>query len=132
MPVNRWVGCGNLTKDAEMKRTAGGTEFVEFSIAVNERRKNNQTGEWEDYPNYFDCTWFGKRGTALERYLLKGTKVALEGKLRQQRWEKDGQKRSKVGILVDDLDFMSKAEKPKQNQEPEDDYGYYSDDDLPF
>lgn len=132
MPVNRWVGCGNLTKDAEAERTNGGLDLVKFSIAVNERRKNAQTGEWEDYPNYFDCTMFGKRAVSLERYLTKGTRVAIDGKLRQQRWEKDGQKRSKVGIIVDDIDFMSKPDKQKPKKEPESDYDFYADEDLPF
>lgn len=129
MPINKWAGCGNLTRDAEYKQTSGGLEVLTFSIAVNERRKNNQTGEWEDYPNYFDCAIFGKRANSLARSLYRGTKVAVEGKLRQQRWEKDGQKRSAVSIVVDELEFMSRADERPREATVQDDY---ADEDLPF
>ena len=78
-----------------------------FSVAVNDRRKNNQTGEWEDVPNFIDCTMFGTRAQALAQYMTKGTKVAVEGKLRWSSWERDGQKRSKIEIIVDAVDFLS-------------------------
>ncbi|MDU5065117.1 MAG: single-stranded DNA-binding protein, partial [Eggerthella sp.] len=71
------------------------------------RRKNQQTGEWEDYPNFIDCTMFGARAESLSRYLGKGTKVAIEGKLRWSQWEREGQKRSKIEVIVDELEFMS-------------------------
>jgi len=76
-------------------------------VAVNDRRKNQQTGEWEDYPNFVDCTMFGTRAEKLQPYLTKGSKVALEGKLRYSSWESGGQRRSKLGVIVDDLEFMS-------------------------
>lgn len=78
-----------------------------FGVAVNDRRKNQQTGEWEDYPNFIDCTMFGARAESLSRYLGKGTKVAIEGKLRWSQWEREGQKRSKIEVIVDELEFMS-------------------------
>ena len=65
------------------------------------------TGEWEDYPNFVDCTMFGNRARSLHQYLSKGTKVAIEGKLRWSQWERDGQKRSKLEVIVDELEFMS-------------------------
>ena len=132
MSINRVCVSGNMTRDAELRQTAGGGAVLTFSVAVNERRKNNKTGEWEDYPNYVECALYGARATKLERYLVKGTKVSIEGKIRQDRWEKDGQKRSAIKVLVDEIEFMSRAEKPKPEPEPEEDYGYYSDDDLPF
>ena len=70
-----------------------------FGVAVNDRRKNQQTGEWEDYPNFIDCTMFGARAESLSRYLDKGAKVSIEGKLRWSQWERDGQKRSKIEVL---------------------------------
>ncbi|MEG1493259.1 MAG: single-stranded DNA-binding protein, partial [Gordonibacter sp.] len=78
-----------------------------FGVAVNDRRKNQQTGEWEDYPNFIDCTMFGARAESLSRFLSKGAKVSIEGKLRWSQWERDGQKRSKIEVIVDELEFMS-------------------------
>lgn len=107
MSINRVIISGNLTRDPELRSTATGMPVLSFGVAVNDRRKNNQTGEWEDYPNFLDCTMFGTRAESLSRYLTKGTKVSIEGKLRWSQWERDGQKRSKVEIIVDELEFMS-------------------------
>ena len=76
-------------------------------MAVNDRRKNPTTGEWEDYPNYIDCTMFGTRAQSISQYLSKGSKVAIEGKLRWSQWERDGQKRSKIEVVVDEREFLS-------------------------
>ena len=107
MSINKVVISGNLTRDAELRQTAGGLPVLGFGVAVNDRRRNQQTGEWEDYPNFIDCTMFGSRAEKLSQYLSKGTKVAIEGKLRWSQWEKDGQKRSKIEVIVDELEFMS-------------------------
>ena len=107
MSINRVIISGNLTRDPELRSTAGGTSVLGFGVAVNDRRKNQQTGEWEDYPNFIDCTMFGARADALNKYLSKGTKVTIEGKLRWSQWERDGQKRSKIEAIVDELEFMS-------------------------
>ena len=76
MSINRVNISGNLTRDSELRATQGGTQILNFGVAVNDRRRNQQ-GEWEDYPNYIDCVMFGSRATALNRYLVKGTKVAI-------------------------------------------------------
>ena len=107
MSINRVIISGNLTRDPELRSTAGGMPVLGFGVAVNDRRKNQQTGEWEDYPNFIDCTMFGARAEALSRYLTKGTKVSIEGKLRWSQWEREGQKRSKIEVIVDELEFMS-------------------------
>lgn len=107
MSINRATISGNLTRDAELRSTASGMPVLSFSVAVNDRRKNNQTGEWEDVPNFIDCTMFGTRAQSLSQYLTKGTKVAVEGKLRWSQWERDGQKRSKLEVIVDEIEFMS-------------------------
>lgn len=107
MSINRVAISGNLTRYAELRTTQGGMSILDFGVAVNDRRKNQQTGEWEDYPNFVDCTMFGTRAEKLQPYLTKGTKVAIEGKLRYSSWERDGQRRSKLGVIVDDLEFMS-------------------------
>ena len=107
MSINRVVISGNLTRDPELRSTAGGMAVLSLGVAVNDRRRNPQTNEWEDYPNFVDCTMFGARAESLSRYLSKGTKVAIEGKLRYSQWERDGQKRSKLEVVIDDLEFMS-------------------------
>lgn len=107
MSINRVAISGNLTRDAELRTTQSGMSILDFGVAVNDRRRNQQTGEWDDCPNFVDCTVFGARAEKLQPYLTKGSKVALEGKLRYSSWESGGQRRSKLGVVVDDLEFMS-------------------------
>ena len=107
MSINRANISGNLTRDPELRSTDGGTAILGFGVAVNDRRKNPQTGEWEDYPNFIDCIMFGTRAESVSRFLHKGVKIAAEGKLRYSSWEKDGQRRSKLEVVVDDIEFMS-------------------------
>ena len=116
MSINRVNISGNLTRDPELRVTAGGTQVLSFGVAVNDRRRNAQTGEWEDYPNYIDCTMFGARAESLNRYLNKGTKVSIEGKLRWSQWERDGQKRSKLEVIVDEIEVMVRREGQTQAQ----------------
>lgn len=110
MSINRVNISGNLTRDPEMRHTASGMQVLSFGMAVNDRAKNPQTGEWEDRPNFIDCTMFGARAEAVSRYISKGSKVAIEGKLRWSQWEKDGRKRSKIEVIVDEIEFMSRRE----------------------
>ena len=110
MSINRVNISGNLTRDPEMRGTTGGTSVLSFGVAVNDRRRNQQTGEWEDYPNFVDCVMFGTRAEAISRYLSKGTKVAIEGKLRYSSWERDGQRRSKLEVIVDEIEFLSRGQ----------------------
>jgi single-strand DNA-binding protein len=108
MSINRVVITGNLTRDPELRATPAGTSVLALGIAVNDRRKNNETGQWEDVPNFFDVTVFGARAEALSRFLSKGSKVAIEGRLRWHQWENpQGEKRSKVDIVADEIEFLS-------------------------
>lgn len=107
MSINRVVLTGNLTRDAELKQTSGGMAIVKMRLAVNDRRKNAQTGQWEDSPNYIDVTMFGSRGEAVSRFLGKGKQIAVEGKLRWSEWETPaGEKRSKVEVVADDIELL--------------------------
>lgn len=126
MSINRVNISGNLTRDPELRATTGGTQVLSFGMAVNDRRKNQQTGEWEDYPNFVDCTMFGSRAEKISRYLTKGCKVAVEGKLRYSQWERDGQKRSKLEVIVEEIEFMGR----QQAAEPAPSDAY--DEDIPF
>lgn len=110
MSINKVLISGNLTRDPELRSTASGMPVLGLGIAVNDRRKNPTTGEWEDYPNFIDCTMFGTRAESVARFLSKGSKVAIEGKLRWSQWERDGQKRSKIEVIVDEIEFMSSRE----------------------
>lgn len=120
MSINRISISGNLTRDPELRATPGGTAVMSFGVAVNDRRKNPQTGDWEDYPNFVDCVMFGTRAEKLSAFLSKGAKVAIDGKLRYSSWEHEGQKRSKLEVIVDEIEFLSRdqAQQPQAFQQP--------------
>lgn len=116
MSINRVCISGNLTREPEMRSTANGTSVLGFGVAVNDRRRNSQTGEWEDVPNFVDCTLFGTRADGLAPYLHKGQKVAIEGKLRFSQWGEEGQKRSKLEVIVEEIEFMSQRQQQPRQQ----------------
>lgn len=118
MGINNVAVVGNLTRDVELRSTAGGTPVLSFGIAVNDRRKN-ASGQWEDVPNFFECVIFGNRATALSDILTKGMKVAVAGKLHYSSWEKDGQKHSKVDIIANDIEIMQNRKQQQQGYQPQ-------------
>ena len=106
--VNVVVVTGNLTRDPELRSTPGGTSVCKLRVAVNTRRKNGQTGEWEDKPNYFDVTVWGAQGENCANYLSKGRPVAIEGRLEWREWEakEGGGKRQSVEIIANTVQFL--------------------------
>jgi single-strand DNA-binding protein len=103
--INHVVLVGRLTRDAELKSIASGqTAVCKFSIAVNRRRKNGD--QWEDEPNFFDIVVWGRQGESLHQYLVKGKLVGVDGELRQDRWQQDGQNRSKVEIVANYIQLL--------------------------
>jgi single-strand DNA-binding protein len=106
--INVVVITGNLTKDPELRSTGGGTSVCELRVAVNSRRKDGQTGEWVDKPNYFNVVVFGAQGDNCANYLSKGRPVAVEGRLDWREWEaKDGSgKRQAVQIIANSVQFL--------------------------
>jgi single-strand DNA-binding protein len=106
--VNVVVITGNLTQDPELRHTGGGTAVCELRVAVNTRRKDGQTGEWVDKPNYFNVTVWGAQGENCATYLAKGRPVAVEGRLDWREWEaKDGSgKRQAVQIVANSVQFL--------------------------
>lgn len=130
MSINKVHITGGLTRDPELRSTASGMPVLSMGVAVTDRKKNQQSGEWEDVPNYIDCTLFGARAESVAKYLSKGSKVAIEGKLRWSQWEKDGQKRSKIEVIVDDIEFMSQNAQQKPAESHNEDV--YTDADCPF
>ena len=102
--INHVVLVGRLTRDAELKYTASGQAVCKFSIAVNRRRKNGD--QWEDEANFFDVVLWGRQGESLNQYLQKGKSVGVDGELRQDRWQQDGQNRSKVEIVANNIQLL--------------------------
>jgi single-strand DNA-binding protein len=106
--LNVVVVTGNLTRDPELRSTPGGTAVCKLRVAVNSRRKDGQTGEWVDKPNYFDVTVWGAQGENCANYLSKGRPVAIEGRLDWREWEaQDGSgKRQAVEIIANSVQFL--------------------------
>lgn len=102
---NRVMLMGNLTRDIELRYTPGGLAVSEFGLAVNERRKQSD-GQWVDDVNFFDITLFGRTAEVASEYLSKGSPVFIEGRLKYDTWEKDGQKRSKVKIIGERMQMI--------------------------
>jgi single-strand DNA-binding protein len=95
---------GRLTRDAELKYTANGQPVSKFSIAVNRNVKRGE--KWEDEANFFDIVLWGKRAEALDQYLTKGKQIGVDGELRQDRWQQDGQNRSKVEVIATNINLL--------------------------
>ncbi len=106
--INRVILTGNLTRDPELRATNSGLNICSLRIAVNTRRKDGQSGQWVDEPNYFDVTVFGAQGENCERFLSKGRPVAIDGRLRWREWtdQASGQKRQAVEIVADSVQFL--------------------------
>ena len=118
--INQVVLVGRLTRDAELKYTNTGTAVCKLSLAVNRRRKSND--EWINEASFFDVVIWGKMGESLSQYLVKGKQIGVVGELRQNKWEQDGQPRSRVEIVANNIaDIPFPAEK-------KDDF----EDDIPF
>lgn len=105
--IIRAIVGGSLTRDSELRMTAGGVPVLGFGTAVNDRRKNQSTGEREDCANFVDCTMLGTRAESFSRRLAKGAEATVEEKLRWSQWERGGRKRRKTEVVVDELEFMS-------------------------
>ena len=102
--INRVTLVGRLVRDAEVRVTQGGMQITKFGLAINRRRK--QGDEWVDEANFFDVVIFGRMGEAVSRYLTKGKQVGVDGELVQNRWEQDGQTRSKVEVVCNNLQLL--------------------------
>ena len=108
---------GNMVRDCELKYAQSGTAIGSFGIAVNKKVKN-QSGGYDDKAMFFDVTAFGKTAENINKYFGKGSRILISGELDFQQWEKDGQKRSKVGIVCQQFDFIDK----KDSQSTQDGY----------
>lgn len=106
--INRVILTGNLTRDPELRSTGGGLAICQLRIASNTRRRDGQSGEWVDKPNYFDVTIFGRQGENAAQYLSKGRPVAIDGRLEWREWQdQQGNKRQSVEIIADNVQFLA-------------------------
>jgi single-strand DNA-binding protein len=106
--LNRVVLIGRLTRDAETKFIQSGQAVCKFSVAVNRKRKVGD--QWEDEASFFDAVLWGRQAETLGQYLVKGKQIAIDGELKQDRWEQDGQKRSKIEIVVNNLQLLGSSQ----------------------
>ncbi len=153
--LNMVVLVGRLTRDPEMRYTNSGTAVLRFSLAVNRRKRSGDS--WTDEVSFFDATVWGKQAESLNNYLVKGKQVAVNGELRQNRWEQDGQKRSKIEVVANSVQLLGdpsgggsarapQQSRPAYQQKPQNSGGGYDngpkhdyssgpegfDDDIPF
>lgn len=103
---------GRLTRAAETRVLPNGTPCTTLALAVGESRKNQTTGEWENHPHFFDVASFSKYAQNAICSLTKGREVLVSGRLRQERWQKDGQSFSRVSVVADNLEILRE---PKGN-----------------
>ena len=111
--INHVVLIGRLTRDAELKYTNNGTPVSRISIAVNQRRKIND--QWTDEASFFNVVIWGKTAESLNPYLQKGKQIAITGQLRQNRWEQEGQQRSRVEIVASNIQLLGGTRTGMQN-----------------
>ncbi len=102
---NKVVLMGNLTRDPELRTTPSGQNVTSFSLAVNRSWKNAQ-GETQEAVDYIDCNVWGKPAEIVNQYMKKGSGILVSGRLQQRSWEQEGQKRSKVEVVVEDFNFV--------------------------
>ncbi len=114
--INNIFIVGRLVRDAEFKVINSGTGLCKFSIATNRAVKQND--EWKTEVSFFDVVLWGKRAEALSKYLVKGKQIAVDGILVQNRWEQEGQTRSKVEILANNIQLFSSGNKTDKEDVP--------------
>ncbi len=103
--LNQVVLMGNLTRDPELRQTPSGQNVVSFSLALN-RSYKDQNGEWQESTDYVDIVAWGSLAERVSQYLFKGSRCLIQGRLQSRSWEQEGQKRSKVEVLANDVTFL--------------------------
>ncbi len=103
---NKVLLLGNLTRDPELRYTASGAAVASFGLAVNRRYKQGE--QWKDEVCFVDITVWAKQGENCAEFLNKGSQVFIEGRLNYQAWESDGQKRSKLEVVANNVQFLSR------------------------
>jgi single-strand DNA-binding protein len=102
---NKVILMGNLTRDPEVRTTPSGQSVANFSLAVN-RTWKGADGTQQEAVSYIDCVAWGRPGEVIAQYIQKGRPILVSGRLDQRSWDQDGQKRSKVEVVVEDFNFV--------------------------
>lgn len=117
--INTITISGNIGRDPEQKSTQGGSFVLRFSVAVTDSRRG-QDGQYTDNVSWVSCVMFGKRAESIAQYLHKGSKVCVQGKIRETKWQtRDGQNRSTLEVIVDEISFDSQQQRQPQYQQPQ-------------
>lgn len=103
--LNQVIVMGNLTRDPELRQTPSGQSVCSFSLALN-RSYKDASGEWQEATDYIDIVAWGPLGERVSQYLHKGSRTLVQGRLQSRSWEQEGQKRSKVEVLANDVTFL--------------------------
>lgn len=103
--LNQVTLMGNLTRDPELRQTPTGQNVTSFSLALN-RAYKSANGEWQEATDYIDCVCWGPLAERVAQYLSKGRRCLVQGRLQSRSWEQDGNKRSKVEVLANDVTFL--------------------------
>jgi single-strand DNA-binding protein len=103
--LNQVTLMGNLTRDPELRQTPTGQNVTSFSLALN-RAYKDAGGEWQEVTDYIDCVCWGPLAERVAQYLSKGRRCLVQGRLQSRSWEQEGQKRSKVEVLANDVTFL--------------------------
>lgn len=103
--LNQVTLMGNLTRDPELRQTPNGQNVTSFAIALN-RSYKDASGEWQEATDYVDIVCWGPLAERVDQYLSKGRRCLIQGRLQSRSWEQDGQKRSKVEVLANDVTFL--------------------------
>lgn len=143
MDLNSVVLIGRLTRDVELKYTPGGMAICNGSVAVGRRVKKGDA--YQDETSFFDFACFGKTAENLKPYLTKGKQIAIQGELKQDRWQQDGQNRSRISIMVNSVQLLGgnsevgkQGTEYKPREQPQQEYQTYTQDgdyfpeDVPF
>jgi len=128
---NRVILMGNLTREVELRKTASNTAVCDIGLAVNDRVKRGN--EWVDDVTFIDVTLWGRTAEIAGEYLSKGSPVLIEGRLKMDQWEEDGQKRSKLKVVGERLQLLgAKGAKQRAEEVPIAAYDEAVDDGVPF
>ena len=113
--LNYVVLAGNLTRDPVVRNTPSGTAVADLGLAVNEKYKN-KAGEMVETTCYVDVVAWGRQAEVCQQYLHKGSPVLIEGRLQLDQWEsKEGEKRSKLRVRADRVQFLSTGQRRQEN-----------------
>ena len=128
--MNRFFGIGRLTRSAELKYTTGGTAICKFSICISKKWKD-ESGEFKEKVNFFNCVLWGGYGETMSKYLTKGKQIAIDAELEQNTWEKDGVKHNDYQLKVNELNLLQ-SPRNESGEGSKDNNGKPYSDNVPF